>query len=101
MAPPTRQLAGLIRRILLDQYPFRRPVQILELPRLQGPEECRQAKQAEKQGGRHQIDQYAHGLTHFSRRAFTVTSREDDDMATAASSGVTRPAMASGTAAKL
>lgn len=101
MAPPTRQFAGLIRRFLLDQYPFRRPVQVFELPGFQGPKECRKAEQAKKQGGRHQIDKDTHGLTHFSRKAFTVTSRDDDDMAMAASSGVTRPAMASGTAAKL
>ncbi len=101
MARPTRRNSALIRRFLLDQYPFRCPVQVFELPGLQGPQECRQAQQAKKQGGKHQIDKDAHGLIHFSRRALTVTSREDDDMATAASSGVTIPAMASGTAATL
>ncbi len=96
-----REWRCLIGRFLIDQNSLGGPVEIVELSRLKGPEKARQPKQPQKKGGGNQVDQHTHGRTHLSRSAFRVTSRDEDDMATAARSGVTMPATARGTAARL
>src|SRR5690606_22206410 len=74
---------------------------ILELPAAQRPEEGRQAGQAKAEGDRDQEQQAVHRAERISRSELATTMSELPDMATAAISGVTSPAMASGTAITL
>ncbi len=86
-----------------------RSLEILELAGAQGPQEGAEAQEPEEQRGWNEPDQRHHGaLSTFaaglsesrivrSRKAFPVTATDDSDMASAASNGVTSPAMASGT----
>jgi hypothetical protein len=75
--------------------------QIIELAGPEGPEKCRETGAAERQGYRHEPSQSRHGIFSFSiperRKAFSVTASEEADMAIAAISGVTMPAIAMGT----
>ena len=84
------------------EVPASTVVEIVELPTLQRPEKSRQPQQAEAQRRGDQPQQHLHQTrARFSRRALAITSSDDVDMATAAISGVTRPATASGRASRL
>ena len=76
-------------------------LEVFELSAVERPKERREAKQAEKQRARNEPDQRRHRPSSrcilFSRTALAVTATEEADMAIAAKSGVTRPAMAIGT----
>lgn len=87
--------------LVIEQDPHCRSVGIVELAVAQCPLEGDKPEQAhaERYG-------YEHGETgHFadptSRSELTTTISDDSDMATAAISGVTSPAIASGTASTL
>ena len=87
--------------ILVDQYPHSRAFAIVELPIPQRPEEGGEAEQAKEKGNRDQQAKTDHFAAPFKRSALAMTISEDVDMATAATSGVTLPATASGTASTL
>ena len=76
-------------------------LEVFELSAVERPKERREAKQAQKQRARNEPDQRRHHPSSrcilFSRTALAVTATEEADMAIAAKSGVTRPAMAIGT----
>ncbi len=80
-------------------------IEVFELAALERPEKGHQANQAEEERDGNEIGQRAHdrlsGCFRFSRMALAVTTMEEDDMATAAISGVTMPATAIGTAIRL
>lgn len=78
-----------------------RAVEILELPRPGSPEERRQAEQPKPQRNRHQNRQDRHFAAPRSRSALATTTSDDPDIASAAISGVTSPAIARGTASRL
>ncbi len=101
---PGRWLA--VRRVLvIEQDPLGSPVQIVELAALERPEKSSKAQEAEEQGDRDQIDEGVHGTAgrraRPSRRALPTTSKDEADMQRAATSGVTRPATASGMVSRL
>lgn len=92
---------GIVRDLLdfviVEQDPIGRPVQILELPGPQGPQESDQPKRTENQGDWNQHQQIAHQiLPRESLSALVMTTTEEVDMEIAAIKGVTIPAMASG-----
>lgn len=93
--------------VIVEQDAMGGTVEIIELSRLQCPEEGDQPAQSQQQGYRDQIDQDIHDtfpnltLPRLNRRAFSVTTRDDDDIAMAATSGVTEPATANGTVTRL
>lgn len=77
---------------------------ILELPRAQSPQEREEPQEAEGKRGRNENQQNAHkDLRGFPARrsALSVTISEDDDIAIAAMSGVTKPRTARGMAQTL
>ena len=105
---PTGELQTLTGRPVLDDggaaltvNPRGGPVEILELAALQRPEEGPQPDQAQAQRDRDQHRQPVHFAALARRSELPITSSELVDMATAAISGVTRPAIASGTASRL
>ena len=88
--------------------PARSAVGIVVLAVAQCPQEGREGEQAQKKRDRYENQQAVHqralckrGVPALSRSALPITSSEDDDIATAATSGVTSPEMASGTATRL
>ena len=97
---------GRLRRSLvfvLDRAPGR-TVEIVVLTALQRPQKSGEPEQAEAERKRHEINEYVHQRAPFrarARKALTVTRSEDPDMEIAATSGVARPAMATGTAMAL
>ncbi len=89
-----------------------RAVQIIVLPRPERPEKGGKTQKTEKKSRWDEKSQSLHHAVSFieegrpcppraRRKAFSVTTIEDPDMAAAAISGVTSPAMASGTASRL
>jgi len=90
---------GFVVGIIIVQDAFGGTVEVVELPAAQGPQERRQPDQAEQQGRGDQEQQATHGLrpSRDRRRALPTTTSDELDMATAAISGVTSPATASGT----
>ena len=91
---------------------------IVELPVADRPDEREQAGQAQAERQRHEIDEDVHGRTAMacgtsfaaaaaargirrSRKALSVTRIEEPDIAAAATNGVTKPAIATGTAIAL
>ena len=90
---------GLLRfRRLVLEGPIGRALQILELAGTQGPEKGHKPNSAEEQRRRDEPSQRRHDFrTQASRMAFDVTRIEDVAITIAAISGVTKPAMASGT----
>jgi len=99
LADLAAELEWLLRfRRLVLQRPIGRAFQILELAGPQGPEEGHKPKSAKQKRRRDEPGQSRHGFrTKASRMAFAVTRIEDVAITTAAISGVTKPAMASGT----
>jgi len=96
----------VVDRVVIDQNSLRRTVQIIVLPGPDGPDERGQSDRAENKRCRDQDQQDIHDSVSEARcrcrrNAFSVTSNDDDDMATAATSGVTNPAIANGTAMAL
>ncbi len=105
--------------VVVRQYAQRGAVHVLVLTGPQRPQERRKARQPEHERRRHQIDQHIHDalngwrvrwsvraspsatLRERMRRAFSVTRTEEPDIAAAAISGVTNPAIAIGTAITL
>ena len=61
----------------------------------------RKAKPAEQKRCRNEIEERGHGNPYFSLSAFSVTVKDEVDMAMAAMSGVARPTSATGTATAL
>ena len=92
------------RLIIQDRAP-RRTFEIVILPAFQGPEEPKQTDQPKPQRQRHENDEHLHHdlpcATRRARSAFSITSREEPDIAAAAIRGVTTPLMAMGTANRL
>lgn len=74
---------------------------IVELAVAQRPEERHEAEETEAQRNRDQEQQAVHRTARAKRSEFATTTSELADMAAAAISGVSRPAMASGTARTL
>lgn len=74
---------------------------VFELPRPQCPKEGQQTKPAKNKRYWDQDGEHFHGEPYFSLRALSVTVSEEVDMASAAISGVARPASATGTAITL
>jgi len=76
-------------------------IEIVELPRLERPEETCETAKAERKCHWDEQQQSAHACLRAKRSALPTTNREELDMATAAMSGVTKPAIAIGTASAL
>jgi len=93
---------GVDLLIVVGQDPVGGPVEVVVLAGAQAPNEGGEAEPAQEQGKRDQVEQVGHGAAvgggRESRSALPTTRRDEVDMATAARSGVTRPATASGTA---
>ena len=87
--------------VLVDQDTERRTVEIVELARANRPEKGGQRGKAEAERERDEQGEAVHRAARRRRRALATTSSEDPDIASAAISGVTRPAIASGTARTL
>jgi hypothetical protein len=85
----------------------RRAGRILELTRAQRPNEGAQGRPGERQGRGDHVEQNVHAPGPFRldpparRNALRVTIADEEDMATAATSGVAQPASATGTASAL
>lgn len=75
-------------------------IQVFVLARPDRPQERDQPEQAERDGRRDEVHEHVHDAL-LRVRAFKVTRIDDDDMATAAMSGVTKPAIAKGTKSAL
>ena len=94
---------GLKRAILVMQYAFCRTFRVVKLATSQRPEECCESDQPHTQGDWNQEEEHAHsvGVFLFTLSAFSVTTIDEPDMASAAINGVTNPASAIGTAMML
>lgn len=95
--------ALVLRQVIIAQDPVCGPIEIIELTALERPHEGCQPDKAQKQGSGNEVDQNAHVRppARRARSALSVTMIEDPDMASAAISGVTKPATAIGTAIML
>lgn len=91
--------------VIVEQDALCRALEIVILPAPQRPEKTGEPEKAEDKGGGHEENEDIHllpfALPRFSRSEFSVTVIEELDIATAATSGVTKPATASGTATAL
>lgn len=99
-----RQGGGYLGRFVVGDRPPGGAIEIVILAVLERPEKGRKAEPAKRDRKRHQIEQDFHqagSLCRRARKALSITSSDEPDIATAAISGVTRPAMASGTASAL
>jgi hypothetical protein len=108
-------------KVIVRQNAKRSALDVIVLTTLQRPQERRQSDQAESKCHWHQIKKYVHAIFSFgahvranfsarlisaragscARNALKVTKSDEPDMATAAISGVTKPAIAIGTATAL
>lgn len=101
-----RKSLGAILRLLFFENAKCGPIQIIILPRLERPEERYQPEKSKKQSAGYQECKSGHTIDLFefaplpslSRRAFPITTTDDEDMAIAAISGLTKPSTAVGTA---
>lgn len=99
-----RRGGGCPSRLIVGDRPPGGAIQIVILTVLEGPEKGGKPKGAEHDRKRNQIDQDFHQIVSLCRRArkaLSITSSDEVDIAAAAISGVTRPAIASGTASAL
>lgn len=87
--------------VLVDQDPKGGTVEVVELATRGCPEEGRKPGQTEQQRHGYEDGDDAHRADLTRRRAFATTRIDEPDIASAAISGVTRPATASGTASTL
>ncbi|CAN5261379.1 hypothetical protein BH10PSE14_BH10PSE14_10830 [soil metagenome] len=94
------ELAGMFI-IVVDQDANRRTVEILELRRAHSPEERGKPAKPECQRDRDEKRYAGHRVARRKRNALATTSSDEPDMASAAISGVTIPAIAIGTASML
>lgn len=77
-------------------------IQIIELPGLDGPQKRGEAQASEDQCGGNENKEIGHDKSDLANRsAFTVTSKDDVDMAMAATSGPANPSTATGIAIAL
>ena len=86
---------------VLDKDAKRCAIEILELTLAERPKEGGKSKQAKPERDRNEEDKTVHRIATLRRRALPTTRSEDPDMAIAATSGVTSPRKASGTAMTL
>ena len=94
-------MAGALRFVISDGAPGR-AVEIVILPAPERPEKCQQPDQTQSQRQRDEDYEDFHDAPRGrARSAFSMTNREEPDIAAAAISGVTRPAIAIGTASRL
>ena len=100
--PPTLIQINRLRPILgvIDQDARAVAGRVVVLAVAQGPPESGHGHQAERQGERRQEHQDVHRRAPVLS-AFTVTTREEPDMAIAATNGFTKPSMAAGPATRL
>jgi len=88
-------------RAVIDKDAQGCTIEIIELPARRRPEECRKPEQAKQQRYRDEDGNDAHRAARLRRNAFTTTRIDEHDMASAATRGVTWPAIARGTASRL
>lgn len=90
---------------IVEQDALRRAFKIVILAAPERPEKTGETEKSENKRGRHEEDEDIHLASFlppkFSRSELSVTVIEELDIATAATSGVTNPATASGTATAL
>src|SRR6187399_2854991 len=95
----------LPNRLIIGDRPPPCSLEVIILTVLEGPEKSDQAYQTEHQRQRNENDQDFHQASSLlplrARSAFNNTSRDEPDIAAAATSGVARPAIAKGTASRL
>ena len=87
-----------LRRLIVEQNPARRAVHVVELAGTQRPKKRRECAYPKGQAKQDQPENRCHFRT---RHELPNTSNDDDDIAAAASQGVTNPAIASGTISTL
>lgn len=95
---------GCLSRLIIGDRPPGGAIEIVILAAPERPQKGRKAERAKPDRKRHQIEQDFHQagfLCRRARKALSITSSDELDIAAAAISGVTRPAMASGTASAL
>jgi len=98
---------GARRSLLLTGFVIRdrapsRAFEVVILAAPERPEECQQPDKTQSQRKRHEDHQDFHDIPRgCALSAFSMTSRDEPDIAAAAISGVTRPAIAIGTASRL
>jgi len=83
--------------LVIEQDPVRGPYHVVVLTSAQGPQEYRQRATAKEQACTEQIKDDVHIVLPRSLKLLAMTSSDELDIAAAASHGVTRPAIASGT----
>src|SRR5260221_11372761 len=96
---PTPCLTPVARRqrpVVVVEDALGGAIEVVELARAQRPEEGQQADQAEAERQRDEKEKDAHRRDPPKRSALPITSSEEPDMAMAAISGLTGPALASG-----
>lgn len=86
---------------IVDQDAHRSALEVIKLPVAHCPEESSQTDQPEAESNRDEQQDAVHRTAARSRNALATTSSDEPDMARAAMSGVTSPAIASGTAMAL
>ena len=91
---------GLIFFVVVEQDPVRRSVKIGILPALQTPDKRQKPDKPEQKRNRYEVDHNAHAR-HLIRNELRMTTKEDPDMAAAASIGVKKPSAATGMATPL
>lgn len=100
-----RDVHRLFIQLIVNQDATRRALKIIILTRPDRPDERGEAQAAKQQRNGNEDRDDVHlgpsASSRFNRSAFIVTSRDEDDIATAATSGVTKPAIAKGTAIAL
>lgn len=87
--------------LIIEQDALGRAVEVFELIAPHRPEEGDKAEPAEAERNRDQDRERRHRAARASRSELPTTTSELIDMASAATSGVTNPATASGTATRL
>lgn len=89
--------------IVVRENAQRGAADIVILPAAHRPEKREEAGKSETERHRHKINQHVHRRAPPlpARKAFSVTSMDEPDIASAAIKGVTIPAMAIGTATAL
>lgn len=92
-------------RLVVEQNALRRAVEIVELAGSHAPQKGEKAQSPQAKRDRDEEQQDGQDIfslrTRPARNALRTTMIDELDMATAAISGVTKPMIASGTAAKL
>lgn len=96
-APPSASFILVVWRLVFKRT-IGGTVEIIELPRTQRPQERNETERAKNERGGDKPSKCRHDRPHPAKReALSVTRIDELDMTMAAMSGVTKPAMASGT----